>query len=128
MNRMVTHKTSKEFGKEGEDMAERMLRSKNFSIIERNYRFGKTGEIDIIAEDPETQQLVFVEVKTRQNLEFGDPVLAITKNKIAQLKKVAAAYLYDKEIKEIDCRFDVVTVLFRGEMKPEIKHYVNAFY
>ncbi len=128
MNRMVTHKTSKEFGKEGEDMAERMLRSKNFSIIERNYRFGKTGEIDIIAEDPETHQLVFVEVKTRQNLEFGDPVLAITKNKIAQLKKVAAAYLYDKEIKEIDCRFDVVTVLFRGEMKPEIKHYVNAFY
>ena len=128
MNRMVTHKTSKEFGKEGEDLAERMLRSKNFRIIERNYRFGKTGEIDIIAEDPETQQLVFVEVKTRQNLEFGDPVLAITKNKIAQLKKVAAAYLYDKEIKEIDCRFDVVTVLFRGEMKPEIKHYVNAFY
>lgn len=128
MNRMVTNKTSKEFGKEGEDLAERMLRSKNFRIIERNYRFGKTGEIDIIAEDPETHQLVFVEVKTRQNLEFGDPVLAITKNKIAQLKKVAAAYLYDKEIKETDCRFDVVTVLFRGEMKPEIKHYVNAFY
>lgn len=121
-------KTSKEYGKEGEDLAEKLLRSKSFKIIERNYRFGRTGELDIIAEDSETKQLVFVEVKSRNNLEFGDPVLAITKNKIAQLKKVANAYLFEKEIREIDCRFDVVTVLFRGNIKPEIKHYVNAFY
>jgi putative endonuclease len=121
-------KTSKEFGKVGEDLAEKLLRSKNFAIIEKNYRFGKTGELDIIAKDPETNQLVFVEVKTRKNLEFGDPVLAITKNKMAQLKKVANAYLFAKEIREIECRFDVITVLFRGKIKPEIKHYVNAFY
>jgi putative endonuclease len=121
-------KTSREFGKEGEDLAEKLLRSKNFKIFERNYRFGKTGELDIIAEDPETHQLVFVEVKSRQNLEFGDPVLAITKNKMAQLKKVANAYLFEKEIREIECRFDVITVLFRGKIKPEIKHYINAFY
>ena len=120
-------KTSKEFGKEGEDLAEKLLRSKNYNIIERNYRFGKTGELDIVAEDPDTKQMVFVEVKSRKNLEFGDPILAITKNKMAQLKKVANAYLYDKEIREIDCRFDVVTVLFRGKVKPEIKHYIDAF-
>ena len=121
-------KTSKEFGKEGEDLAERLLRSKNYKIIERNYHSGRIGELDIIAEDPETKQMVFVEVKSRKNLEFGDPILAITKNKMAQLKKVANAYLYDKEIREVNCRFDVVTVLFRGKLKPEIKHYVNAFY
>ena len=121
-------KTSREFGKEGEELADKLLRSKNFKIIERNYRFGKTGELDIIAEDTETKQLVFVEVKSRKNLEFGDPILAITKNKMAQLKKVANAYLFEKEIREIECRFDVITVLFRGEIKPEIKHYVNAFY
>ena len=121
-------KTSKEFGKEGEDLAEKLLRSKDYQIIERNYRFGKTGELDIIAGDPDTKQLVFVEVKSRKNLEFGDPILAITKNKMAQLKKVANAYLYDKDIREADCRFDVITVLFRGAVKPEIKHYVNAFY
>lgn len=121
-------KTSKEFGKEGEDLAEKLLRLKNYKIIERNYRYGRTGELDIIAEDPVTHQMVFVEVKSRKNLEFGDPILAITKNKMAQLKKVANAYLYDKEIREVDCRFDVVTVLFRGQLKPEIKHYVNAFY
>jgi putative endonuclease len=121
-------KTSRDFGKEGEDLAEKLLRLKNFKIIERNYRFGRNGELDIIAEDPETKQLVFVEVKSRQNLEFGDPVLAITKNKMAQLKKVANAYLFEKEIREIECRFDVITVLFKGKIKPDIKHYINAFY
>ena len=104
-------KTSREFGKEGEELADKFLRSENFKIIERNYRFGRTGELDIIAEDPKTKQLVFVEVKSRQNLEFGDPILAITKNKMAQLKKVANAYLFEKEIREIECRFDVITVV-----------------
>ena len=121
-------KTSREFGKEGEDLAEKLLRSKNYKIFERNYRFGNIGELDIVAEDPETHQLVFVEVKSRQNLEFGDPVLAITKNKMTQLKKIAKAYLFEKEIREIECRFDVITVLFRGKINPEIKHYVDAFY
>ncbi|HKI78218.1 MAG TPA: YraN family protein [Ignavibacteriaceae bacterium] len=120
-------KTSKEFGKEGEDLAAKLLLNKNYKIIERNYRFGKTGEIDIIAKDPETNYLVFVEVKSRTNLEYGDPVYGITKNKMRQLKKIANAYLYEKEISEIDCRFDVVTVLFKGKLKPEIDHYINAF-
>jgi putative endonuclease len=118
--------TSKKFGKEGEDLAVDLLKSKGYEIIERNYTFGK-GEIDIIALDPETNYTVFVEVKSRQNLEFGEPEYGITKNKIRQLKKMAALYLYDKDIKELDCRFDVVTVLFRLKIKPLISHYMNAF-
>src|SRR3990170_3586337 len=103
--------SGKEFGKEGEDIAVELLRKKGFEIIKRNFHFGRLGEIDIIAKDPEDGFTVFVEVKSRKNLEFGDPVLAITPN----------------NIKEIDCRFDVITVLMRGKRSPEIKHYVNAF-
>ena len=118
--------TSKEFGKEGEDLAVDLLKSKGYEIIDRNYRFGK-GEIDIIALDPETNYTVFVEVKSRKNLEYGEPEYGITKNKIRQLKKMAELYLYDKDIRQLDCRFDVVTVLFRSKIKPLINHYVNAF-
>ena len=118
--------TTKNFGREGEDLAVDLLKSKGYEIIERNYTFGK-GEIDIIALDPETNYTVFVEVKSRKNLEFGEPEYGITKNKIRQLKKMAALYLYDKDIKELDCRFDVVTVLFRSKIKPLISHYMNAF-
>ena len=117
---------TKQFGDEGEEIAVELLEEKGYKIIERNYRFGK-GEIDIIAMDPETNFTVFIEVKSRKNLEFGDPVYAITKNKIKQIKRMAELYLYDKEINEIDCRFDVITVLLRGKQKPVIEHYVNAF-
>jgi putative endonuclease len=119
-------KATKQFGDKGEEIAVELLQEKGYEIIERNYRYGK-GEIDIIAKDPDTNFTVFIEVKSRKNLEFGDPVYAVTKNKIKQIKRMAELYLYDKEIDEIDCRFDVITVLLRGKQKPIIEHYINAF-
>jgi len=119
-------KTQKEFGEEGEEMAADLLKSKGYEIIERNYRFGK-GEIDIIAKSPGDNFLVFVEVKTRTNLEYGEPEYAITKNKMNQIRKIASSYLYEKEIAEADCRFDVVAILFRPKLPPLIEHYENAF-
>ncbi len=119
-------KATKEFGDEGEELAVELLEKKGYEIIERNYRYGK-GELDIIAKDPEVDYLVFVEVKSRKNLEYGPPEYAITKNKIKQIKKIAELYLYDKNITEANCRFDVVTVLLLEKQKPKIEHYVNAF-
>lgn len=118
--------TSKNFGDEGEDIAADLLVSKGYEIIERNYRFGK-GEIDIIAKDAKDDYLVFVEVKSKKNLEFGEPEYSITKNKIKQIRKIAEAYLYENQISEINCRFDVVTILFKPKIKPVINHYENAF-
>lgn len=117
---------TKQTGDEGEQLALEFLREKGYSIIETNYRYGK-GEIDIIAKDEEKDLLIFVEVKSRKNLEFGEPEYAVTKNKIRQIKRMAQLYFYDKEIKEADCRFDVVTILYNQQRKPELKHYVNAF-
>jgi putative endonuclease len=94
--------------------------------LERNYRFGH-GEIDIIAKDSNDGYTVFVEVKARQNLEFGEPEFALTKSKQKQIKKMAELYLYDKGITEIDCRFDVIAILFRGKIRPIVTHYENAF-
>jgi putative endonuclease len=118
--------STKQSGDEGEEIAVEYIVEKGYEIIDRNYRYGK-GEIDIIAKDPETGETVFIEVKSKKNLEFGDPVYSVTKNKIKQIKRMAELYLYDKEIDEIDCRFDVITVLLRGKQKPIIEHYVNAF-
>jgi putative endonuclease len=116
--------SAKELGKLGEEAAVQFLRKKGFRIKELNYRFGK-GELDIIALDGDIT--VFVEVKARQNLEMGDPVYGVTPGKVRQIKRIAELYLYDRGIEEIDCRFDVVTVLFMGEQEPVIEHYVNAF-
>ncbi|OGU85044.1 MAG: YraN family protein [Ignavibacteria bacterium RBG_16_35_7] len=118
--------STKKTGDKGEDLAVELLESKSYTIIKRNYRYGK-GEIDIIAKDPQEEGLVFIEVKSRKSLEYGSPEEAITKNKIKQLKRIAELYLYENEIKEILCRFDVIAILMLPGEKPQIEHYVNAF-
>ena len=115
-----------ELAKRGEDLAAKILEDEGYKIIERNYRFSQ-GEIDIIAIDPKNNCTVFVEVKARQNLEFGAPEYSITKNKQKQIRKLAELYLYDKEIRELDCRFDVFAILFEDLNNPKVNHYENAF-
>jgi putative endonuclease len=85
--------TSKELAAKGEELAAKILKEKGYEIIERNYRYGH-GEIDIIAIDPGDGYTVFVEVKTRKNLEYGEPEYAITKTKQKQIRKIAELYLF----------------------------------
>lgn len=119
-------KNKRTLGEIGEDIAVEFLISKGFQIIERNFYHGH-GEIDIIANDPSDNYLVFVEVKTRNSLEFGDPAYAINKKKISQIKKIAELFLASKNIQDRDCRFDVITILLDNPENPKIEHYVNAF-
>jgi putative endonuclease len=114
----------KDTGAEGEEIAAEHLVNSGYEIIKRNYHFGH-GEIDIIAKENDT--LVFVEVKTRKNLEFGPPELAVTRSKQRQINKIAEAYLYEKEIRDIDCRIDVIAILLKKNLPPEINHIKNAF-
>ena len=58
------------FGRIGENAAADVLRAKGYRILKQNYRC-RYGEIDIIAE--KYGDMSFVEVKTRQNLNFGRP-------------------------------------------------------
>ncbi len=115
-----------ETGKLGEEIAADYLIKKGYEIIKRNYRYGQ-GEIDLITKSPISGEIVFVEIKTRNNLELGDPVYAINKTKISQIKKIAELYVYENNIKEIDCRFDVITILLTDPQNPIIEHYENAF-
>ncbi|NWF87873.1 MAG: YraN family protein [Ignavibacteriaceae bacterium] len=118
--------STKIFGNEGEELAVEFLVNKGYQIIKRNYRYGK-GEIDIIAKDPNEEGLVFIEVKSRKNLDFGYPEESVTKNKIKQLKRIAELYLYENNVREILCRFDVISILIIANEKPRIEHLINAF-
>jgi len=115
--------STKEQGNDGEQIAMRHLKRQGIEIVEMNYRFGH-GEIDIIAKDGGI--LVFCEVKTRKSEEYGDPEYSITPRKQQQIRKVARGYLYEHEIKEQECRFDVVAIrMYSGT--PEINYIKNAF-
>jgi putative endonuclease len=110
-------------GKAGEDLAARFLERIGFTIVERNYRFER-GEIDLIAE--EGDELVFIEVKARSSPVFGMPEEAVTEEKQEQVRTVADGYLFEHNIDNRPCRFDVVAVEFKNG-KTEIRHIRDAF-
>lgn len=123
MTRIQTDRR-KRIGRWGESLAERYLKEKGFTVLERNFRAHR-GEIDLIAKDGET--LVFVEVKTKTREGFGEPEDWIDEKKQDQIGKVAMGYLMEKGIEQTDCRFDVVGIIKIGS-RTEIRHIEDAFW
>jgi putative endonuclease len=115
----------KKLGGSGEEEAVRFLEKKGYRILEKNFKYGK-GEIDIIAMDNNT--LVFVEVKTKFSEGYGEPEEWVTRRKQAQIGRVAMGYLQKKSIKDMDCRFDVVSIVKMKEKANEIRHIEDAFW
>lgn len=98
-----------QIGKIGESIASEYLKSNNYKIIDHNFRAKQLGEIDIIAE--ENDYLVFIEVKTRRSYNFGTPQESINFTKQKKLKNLANFYIKQKNIKNKNCRFDVVAII-----------------
>jgi putative endonuclease len=94
-------------GERGETMACDELESRGYAIVERRFRT-RFGEIDVVANDGGT--LVFVEVKTKTDSDFSDPVESVTKRKQQRLVSMAEQFVAHHGITEMPCRFDVVTV------------------
>lgn len=111
-----------ELGKLGEQMALEHLQLKKYALLMRNYRF-KKSEIDLIMRDGE--MLVFVEVKTRQTAEIGEPYLAVTRSKQKQLIKAAHQYIIEHNL-NLEARFDVVSIV-HNSFRTKIEYIEGAF-
>ena len=111
-----------DFGKLGEELAVNYLIGKGYEILERNWR-NIHKEIDIIAKDG--TDLVIVEVKTRQTDEYGDPDVAVTKQKQWRLISAANAYVFQNRL-DINTRFDIISIIFK-DGEPVIEHIEDAF-
>ena len=96
-------------GDRGERAAVRFLKRQGFKIIARQYR-NQFGEIDIIARDG--RQVVFVEVKTRQSTDKGQPHEAVDVNKQRKLTKLALVWLKKHNQLDQTARFDVVSIVW----------------
>ncbi|MDO5328558.1 MAG: YraN family protein [Coriobacteriia bacterium] len=114
----------KELGQRGEDAAVAFLEEKGYEIIERNWKCS-VGEIDIIALF--SNAIVFVEVKTRRNLERGLPEDAVGPKKRRKYECIAAMYLRDHDYVNMAVRFDVMGVLVVNSGRALVRHHSNAF-
>ncbi|QSX08714.1 YraN family protein [Alkalibacter rhizosphaerae] len=106
-------------GKAGEEEACGYLKNKGYTIVAQNFRC-RHGEVDIVATQGE--DLVFIEVKTRNNRNFGRPCEAVGWKKQRHIQKTAMFYLTKYGSVEMNVRFDVVEVEKEG-----IHHIENAF-
>jgi len=70
---------------------------------------------------------VIVEVKTRRNFDFGFPEEAVTPVKQTHLKAAAEAF-FDENRQYNDVRFDIISILLKGNTIAEIRHFEDAFY
>ncbi len=114
----------KRAGDRGEELALRYLQRRGYSLVARNYR-RRGGEIDLILRQDET--LVFVEVKLRRGIGFGDPVESVTPRKQARIRAVAEQYLAEEEPEFSEARFDVVGILSDDNRPSRIQHIQDAF-
>lgn len=111
-----------ETGKQGEAEAVLYLQGKGYEILARNYRY-QHAEIDLIAK--KGKLLVFVEVKTRSNLSYGNPEEFVSYTKSRLVMKAAEHYIFAQDW-QFDIRFDIVAVTLVGS-ELRIRHIEDAF-
>lgn len=115
---------SSSLGRKGEDLAVSFLSDKGYRIRNRNWKAGRL-EVDIIAETDEF--IVFVEVKTRSEDFLQSPQDSVTREKQRSLVLAADSYIKWFDIAK-QVRFDVITVVARGQTLTIEKHIEDAFY
>lgn len=115
----MTTLTRAELGALGERLAATHLTGQGWQILDRNWRC-RYGELDIIAVDPATDTVVFVEVKTRTGDGFGGLAYAVPPQKVRRLRRLAALWLAGQPRRFAGVRIDVVGVRIGRTRTPEI--------
>jgi len=113
-----------DLGRDGEQIAKQYLEEKGYEILDENWIHGK-AEVDLIVY--KDGLIVFVEVKTRSSIAFGQPEEFVQKAKQKQMEIAAMAYIeimnHQNEI-----RFDIIAITFKKDHTYNINHIEDAFW
>ena len=110
----------KALGNTGETLALCRYIDCGYRLIQRNWRLGRTAEIDLILFDPAGGTVCFCEVKTRtvsnagRNNGIPAPSDSVRGKKMMKIKYAARVFLETRrEFEEKNVRFDVAEVYNR---------------
>ncbi|MCR1951524.1 MULTISPECIES: YraN family protein [unclassified Clostridium] len=118
-------KFNKCIGSYGEDLASSYLKSKGYYILKKNFR-NKYGEIDLICRHDGL--IIFVEVKSRYNYNYGLPCESVTSSKQKQIINLCKFYILTRKLFNYNCRFDVVEIYFNSNNESYLlNHIEDAF-
>jgi putative endonuclease len=112
-------------GRWGERRCERFLQNKGLRTLIRNYSC-KVGELDLVMVDTDGT-LVFVEVRTRADENFGPAEATVNATKRERVSQAARYFIAAHRIEDRPLRFDVIILILGHRGPPQIRHYPNAF-
>lgn len=110
-------------GRLAEMKAANYMRKKGYTLLNHSYK-SRFGEIDLIMMDK--KNIVFVEVKARNENSIAMPREFVDENKQRKIATTASIYLSQNNIKE-QPRFDVIEIYMDKNEIKSIKHLENAF-
>ena len=118
-------KPPKSLGELGELAAAKYLKKEKYKVVDRNVHLSD-GELDIVAVDGRT--IVFVEVKTRQTANKGEPGEAVDVTKQKKIIQAATEYLNRESLNDQKSRYDIISITWTDlSHPPKIEHWVDAF-
>jgi len=104
--------SNKELGKLGEDYAANWFRDQGYQILDRNWRTNRV-ELDLVVAMQDL--VIFVEVKTRSNYNFGGAALAVSQQKISHLRQAALFWLKENKYFAARIRIDLVALQYTND-------------
>ena len=96
-------------GDRGEAAAAEFFEKAGYDILVRNWRAGR-DELDLVALAPESKLLVFIEVKTRDELDPKGGYFAVDARKKTALRRAVRAYLRAIARPQAAFRFDIAEI------------------
>lgn len=111
----------RKFGIIGEKIAQDYLRNNGYEIIKTNF-YTKKGEIDIICR--KSNCIVFVEIKTRKDFEYGTPAMAVNFSKKIHIRNTAKIFIHINNLYNCNVRFDIIEIIIKNG-KCKINHIKN---
>ncbi|MET3112860.1 putative endonuclease [Pedobacter sp. CG_S7] len=113
-----------DLGRYGEQLAKLFLEEKGYRIMEQNWVYGR-AEIDLIVFKDEI--IIFVEVKTRSSVAFGEPEDFVCWKKEQQLEFASLEYI-ERRNHQGEIRFDIIAIVFENKKLYKINHIEDAFW
>lgn len=114
------------FGRYGERVAASWLRAQGHRILRTNWRWGRSGELDIVSREGDT--LVITEVKSALGTRGGAPARHVDKHKRELLRRGANNWLrLLNSPRPVPVRFDIIEVYLPAGGVPETERLMNAF-
>ncbi len=111
---------TRELGAHGERLAAEYLQGLGCRVLDRNWRSGRQGELDLVVRDGGS--IVAVEVKTRSGSGYGTPFESITALKVARLRRLLLGWVREHQPGARGLRVDAVSVTLRPNEAPRIEH------